>query len=216
MIQRISLAWAFRILGILAFVVNFVCSILVKDRNKQVGSAVLAFDYTLFKRKEFLILEAFGVLSLLGYVVLLFSLPNYATSIGLTAKQGSVIGSVLNLGQMLGRPPIGYFSDNLGRINMAGLMTFLCSLFIFVIWIFAKSYGVLIFFAFIVGTVAGTYWAIIGPVAAEVVGLKHLPACLSINWLVVVAPTLCKYWLSRMEALLKNENANVLRQSRNP
>lgn len=36
---------------------------------------------------------------MLGYIVLLFSLPNYARSIGLSAHQGSVIGAVLNLGQ---------------------------------------------------------------------------------------------------------------------
>jgi len=36
---------------------------------------------------------------MLGYVVLLFSLPNYAASIGLTAQQGSVVGAMMNLGQ---------------------------------------------------------------------------------------------------------------------
>ena len=56
----------------------------------------------------------------------------------------------------LGRPFVGYFSDSFGRINMAGTCTFLAGLFSLVIWIFAKSYGVLIFFSIIVGTVAGT------------------------------------------------------------
>ena len=79
---------------------------------------------------------------MLGYIVLLFSLPNYANSIGLTAHQGSIVGAILNLGQGLGRPPIGYFSDSLGRINMAGMMTFLSGLFALVIWINAKSFGV--------------------------------------------------------------------------
>ena len=40
-----------------------------------------------------------GFFSMLGYIVLLFSLPNYARSIGLSAQQGSVIGALLNLGQ---------------------------------------------------------------------------------------------------------------------
>ena len=79
---------------------------------------------------------------MLGYIVLLFSLPNYANSIGLTAQQGAIVGAVLNLGQGLGRPPIGYFSDSLGRINMAGFMTFLSGLFSLVIWVNAKSFGV--------------------------------------------------------------------------
>ena len=191
MIEHIGLNWAFRILGILAFVVNFLCAILIKDRNKAIGAKQLSFDYRLFKRGEFLLLLGWGFFSMLGYIVLLFSLPNFALSIGLTASQGSIIGALLNLGQGLGRPFVGMFSDSVGRINIAGFFTFLCGLFCFVIWIFAKSFGVLIFFALIVGSVAGTFWGTISPVGAEVVGLKELPSALSITWLALVLPTTC-------------------------
>lgn len=192
MIRNMSLAWAFRILGIIACVVNFSCSIVVKDRNKQIGSSLVSFDYRLFRKMEFWGLLAFGSLSMLGYIVLLFSLPSYARSVGMTASQGSVIGAVLNLGQAMGRPPIGYFSDTVGRLNMAASMTFLAGLFSLVIWMFAKSFGVLIFFALIGGSVAGTFWAIVGPVWTEIMGLVDLPSSLSITWLVLVVPTTCK------------------------
>ena len=192
MIESIGLGWAFRVLGIVSFSVNFVCAILIKDRNKAIGATQLAFDYRLFKRTEYLLVLGWGSFSMLGYVVLLFSLPNYALSIGLTAQQGSIIGALLNLGQGIGRPIVGIFSDSAGRINIAGFLTFLCGLFCFVVWIFAKSFGVLIFFSLLVGTVAGTFWTTIAPVGAEVVGLKELPSALSIVWLVLVIPTTCK------------------------
>ncbi len=99
MIQSIGLGWAFRVLAILAFAVNALCAITIRDRNKAIGAVQLAFDVRLFKRKEFLLLQLWGFFSMLGYIVLLFSLPNYARSIGLSAKQGSVIGALLNLGQ---------------------------------------------------------------------------------------------------------------------
>jgi hypothetical protein len=51
---------------------------------------------------------------------------------------------------------------------------------------------VLIFYALIGGTVAGTYWATVAPVTAEIVGLQELPAALSITWVIIGAPTLCK------------------------
>ncbi|KAI9722272.1 MAG: hypothetical protein M1812_001744 [Candelaria pacifica] len=189
MIKSIGLAWAFRVLGMLAFVVNFISAILIRDRNKQIGAAQLAFDYRLFKRAEFLLLLGWGFFSMLGYIVLLFSLPNYALSIGLTAQQGSVIGALLNLGQGIGRPVVGYFSDSAGRINIAGSLTFFCGLICLVVWIFAKTYGVLIFFSLLAGTVAGTFWCTIAPVGAEVVGLKELPSALSITWIVLALPT---------------------------
>ncbi|KAG4032362.1 hypothetical protein MFRU_007g02680 [Monilinia fructicola] len=188
MIQSIGLGWAFRVLAILAFAVNTTCTILLKDRNKAVGSVQLAFDARLFKKPEFLLLLGWGFFSMLGYIVLLFSLPSYARSVGLTASQGSVIGALMNLGQGLGRPTVGAFSDVTGRINMCGTCTFFAGLFCLVIWTFAKSYGVLIFFAVIVGTVSGTFWATVAPVSAEVVGIKVLPSALSITWLVLVIP----------------------------
>ncbi|KAK8246977.1 major facilitator superfamily domain-containing protein [Phyllosticta capitalensis] len=188
-IQNIGVGWAYRILGICAFSVNLMSALLVRDRNKQIGSSQLAFDYTLLKRKEYLLLLGFGILSILGYVVLLFSLPNYATSIGLTAHQGSIVSAILNLGQALGRPPIGYFSDSFGRLNMAALMTFLAGLFSLVIWTNASSYGVLILFALVGGMVGGVYWSIVAPVTTEVIGLSNLPSALCITWLSLVIPT---------------------------
>lgn len=188
MIQNLGLAWTFRILGIIAFVVNAVCTLLIKDRNKAIGSSQLAFDTTLLKRPEYLLLIAFGWFSVLGYVVLIFSLANYANEIGLRASQAALVSAFFNLGQAVGRPLVGYFSDQTGRINMSALMTFMSGVFSLVIWINAKEYGVLIFFAIIGGTVAGTFWTTIGPVTAEVVGLKHVPSALSILWLSILLP----------------------------
>jgi MFS family permease len=142
LIPKVGLAWTFRIMCFLAFGVNLVCSLLLKDRNSKVGASLAAFDVKLFRRKEFWALLGFGVFSMFGYVVLLFSIPNYANYIGLDSHQASVVGAVLNLGQALGRPPTGYFSDRVGRINMAGSLTVLSALFSLVIWTNAKSYGV--------------------------------------------------------------------------
>ena len=64
MIQSIGLGWAFRILGILAFVVNFICAILIKDRNKAIGAKQLSFDYRLLKRFEYILLLGWGIFSM--------------------------------------------------------------------------------------------------------------------------------------------------------
>lgn len=100
MIQSIGLPWTFRVLAILAFSVNGIATLLLRDRNKQVGAIHMPFDARLFKRPEYLLVVGWGIFSMFGYVVLLFSLGNYASSIGLTAKQGSNIVALLNLGQV--------------------------------------------------------------------------------------------------------------------
>ena len=190
MIKSLGLGWAFRILGILAFAVNFTCAIIIRDRNKSIGTKHAAFDVSLFKKPHFVLLQGWGFFSMLGYIVVLFSLPNYAKQfVGLTAAQGSTINAILNLGQGLGRPPIGLLSDRVGRINMAMTATFMCGLFVFVIWVFADSYGLLIFFALAGGAVAGTFWATVAPVTAECLPMSQLPSALNITWLTLVLPT---------------------------
>lgn len=188
MLNSIGLAWCFRVLGIMAFSVNTICIILFRDRNKIIGTRHSAFDMKLFKRPEYLLLNGYGFFSMLGYIALVFSLADYGKRIGLDPSQAAVIAALMNLGQGLGRPPTGYFSDTIGRINMAGLTTFFCGLSVFVVWISAKSYGVLIFYALLGGTVMGTFWATISPVAVEVVGLQDLPSALNLEWLVIVLP----------------------------
>jgi MFS family permease len=118
-IDTLGLAWTFRILGIVSCFVNLVCANLLRDRNKAVGARHKAFDFRLLKQPEFVLLQGWSIFSMLGYTAMLFSLPNYATSIGLSAKQGSIIGALMNLGQMLGRPIMGLVSDRYGRINVA-------------------------------------------------------------------------------------------------
>jgi MFS family permease len=71
---------------------------------------------------------------------------------------------------------------------MAMGTTCACGVFALVIWIFAKSYGVLIFYALLGGTMAGTFWTTIAPVTAEVVGLRHVPSGLNLMWLTIVLP----------------------------
>ncbi|CAI4213211.1 unnamed protein product [Parascedosporium putredinis] len=171
MIERLGIQWTYRILGIIACVVNTICAILLRDRNKIIGSRHVPFDTGLLKRTEYLVLLSYGWFSMLGYVVLIFSLANYANSIGLNASQASLASAIFNLGQGLGRPFVGLFSDRTGRINMAGLITSASSSFHR-----RRRYGG--------GHVLGRR----RPVTAEVVGLADVPAALNLMWLVIALP----------------------------
>lgn len=188
MIRNLGLKLTYRILGSIAFVVNTSCTLLIKDRTRATGSKQVAFDARLFKRWEYVLLLGFSVFSMLGYFILIFSLANFANSIGLNSSQASVASALFNIGQAIGRPLIGYFSDTTGRINMAGSMTFIAGVLPLVIWTNTKNYGVLIFFAIVEGLVAGNFWATIAPLVAEVVGLENVPCGLNLMWLVIAIP----------------------------
>ncbi|KAK4154025.1 major facilitator superfamily domain-containing protein [Chaetomidium leptoderma] len=188
MISNLGLAWAFRILAILAFVVNGACSLILRDRNKAVGAVHIAFHKDLFKHFEFWLFIGWGFFGLLSYVIVVFSITDYAQSVGFTASQGSLAAAIFNLSQGIGRPLIGLASDRLGRINVAGIGTLIAGLAAFFLWIFAGAHypGLIVYALF--GGFAGIIWPCVAPVGAEVVGLQLLPSALSIYWLVLVLP----------------------------
>lgn len=189
LVQTVGVKWTYRILGLCASAINLICSLLIRDRNATVKPFQRSFDDREYCQTEVLLLIIWGFATELGYIVLLYSLPTYASFIGLSAQQGSVVGALLNLGLGIGRPLVGYYSDGLGRINMATLMTALCGLLCLVLWVPAKTYAVLLAFAVLVGTVCGTFWGTVTPVTAEVVGLQRLPSSFGMICLMLVLPT---------------------------
>ncbi|KAK1148076.1 hypothetical protein N8T08_010711 [Aspergillus melleus] len=190
MIRNLGLDTAFRILAILAFVVNTSCTLLIRDRSAVNPSTPdpPVFNIALLRKPEYLLLLGFSAFTMLGYFVLIFSLANYATEIGLTSTQASLASAIFNLGQAVGRPLAGYFSDTTGRVNMAAILTLVAGILPLVVWTNAHSYGVLMFFAISEGLVAGSFWATIAPLVAEVVGLKGVSSGLNLLWLAIVVP----------------------------
>ncbi|ROV91830.1 hypothetical protein VSDG_06500 [Cytospora chrysosperma] len=178
MLDNLGLAWAFRILAIMAFVVNGTASFMARDRNREVAAVHQAFHKELFKRGELYLVLAWGLFSILGYIIVVFSLASYASAVGLTSSQGSIVAAMFNR----------YFSDKIGRINVAALSSLIAGLASFFLWIFAGKYlaGLIIYALF--GAFAGCIWPCIAPVAVEVVGLQLLPSAMSVTWLVMVLP----------------------------
>ena len=189
MIRDIGLRNTLRVLGALALAVNGICVFLIKDRKQSATPHSKIFNFGLLKNKGFLLLIGWGFFTMLGYFVLIFSLANYANEIGLTSSDAAMISALFNLAQSVGRPIIGYYSDTLGRINMAGITTFLAGILPFAMWITAKNHTVLLCFSILEGLVAGNFWATVGPLVAEVLGIKDVASGMNLMWLGIVLPS---------------------------
>lgn len=189
LIEKVGLEWCYRVLAFSSLFCNFISSLLLKDRNKNVKPVETAFNLREYSRVEVDLVLLWGFLTELGFITLLYSLPNYANSIGLTHSQGSVVSAVLNLGLGVGRPVIGYLSDVFGRINMAFVITTLCAVLCLAVWVPANTYAQLIVFALLAGICCGVFWSTVTPVTAEVTGLQRLPSSLSMIFMLLVLPT---------------------------
>ncbi|KMP05131.1 hypothetical protein CIRG_04812 [Coccidioides immitis RMSCC 2394] len=198
-IRKLSLSWAFRITAIVVTVMLSISIALIKHRNEAIQPPQRGFDTKLLRRTDVLLVVSWAFVSMFGYMTLLYSLPDYARSIGLSKPQAASVNAMLNLGTAIGRPLIGISSDRFGRVQVAGSLTFFCGIICFAIWLPGTLYGVLILFALLCGGMLGVFWVsrikliryqAIGPLCVEIAGLRELQSLLSLSWLSVVLPTM--------------------------
>jgi hypothetical protein len=151
---------------------------------------------------------------MLGYIALLFSLPDYAISIELSRRQATQIAAFLNLGTVFGRLFIRVANDRLGRIEITSVLTLVCGWCYFVIWLPSASFGVTVLFVFVSGavlrgllggkctstdvsvcyiTLTFCCFQKMGPLCAEVAVLKQVASLLSLSWLAPALLTACTY-----------------------
>lgn len=156
-ITDLSLAWSFRLTAIISIVILLPCALLLRSRNEVVRPFQRGFDAGLLRRYDVQMLLAWSFVVMFGFITLLFSLPDFARSIGLSNSQAATISALLNLGIATGRPLIGIISDRYGRIETAGVITFICGILCFVLWLPGTSYATIILFSSLNGAVFGVF-----------------------------------------------------------
>jgi nitrate/nitrite transporter NarK len=159
-ISNVSLAWALRMCGVVSAFMNILATIMIRSRNHIIQPKQHPFSRELLRRYDVALILAWAFVSMLGYIVLLFSMSDFARSIGLAESQAAAATAFLNLGTALGRPFIGLISDKFGRIETAGFITFLCAFSVFAIWVPATNYAVTILFSIVIGGILGVFWVV--------------------------------------------------------
>lgn len=96
MITHLGLEWAFRILAIICFVVNGCVCLIMKDRNKAVGAKHIAFHKDLFFQPEYWLFVGWGFFGIIGYIIVVFSIADYALQAGFTSDQASLASAMFN------------------------------------------------------------------------------------------------------------------------
>lgn len=106
-IQNVSLAWAFRTTAFICAAMNTLAVAVLRNRNDKIKPPQLGFDTKLLVRYDVWLFLAWGFITMFGYMTLLYSLSDFASSIGLSKSQAGNISPSLILelpseGQQLG------------------------------------------------------------------------------------------------------------------
>lgn len=175
--------WTYRILGFVCLVCDIIACFFVKERNPPATRTRKKFsqiiNFSVCKDVNFLLFSVASDIGLFGYFIPYFFLPSYATYLGLSASQGSALVAVSSACNFVGRVVTGFLADKIGRININLLFTLITALSCLLIWTFAFSYGSLMAFSTVFGLTSGSYFAVISPITASLLGMEQFPSGLS-------------------------------------
>ncbi|RDW71001.1 hypothetical protein BP6252_07564 [Coleophoma cylindrospora] len=134
-------------------------------------SVVARTDWKFLRVRLFWIYSASNLVQGLGYFFPSLYLPSYATSIGLSSKEGAVLLAIMSISQVLGQMSFGYLSDRKLPLNLLiTLSTVMSTIAVFACWGFAHTFKLLLVFSMVYGYFGAGYvamWARMGTAVSE-------------------------------------------------
>jgi MFS family permease len=104
MIQKLGIAWALRITGLVIFAVNVPACAVLRTRDHYIFPNRKVFDLVLFRRYDVFLFLSWGFVMMFGYTTLTYSLSDYGRSIGLSSSRAAYQTAFLNLGMLRPKP----------------------------------------------------------------------------------------------------------------
>lgn len=174
--------WALRMICFVTFFAGLVVFIVVEpykplsrklhnSNKKEEFRKCLAsiFDKDVFKSIHMGVFSLFYSICQLGYILMLFTVSPYAKLVGLSSQQGAVFTALLNTGQLIGRPFLGYLADKFGHCNIAAIFNLFITILLLAFWINADNYGSMIAFVLVLGSIIGIGIVMGQPLAADII-----------------------------------------------
>ncbi|GEQ67264.1 hypothetical protein JCM33374_g928 [Metschnikowia sp. JCM 33374] len=179
-IEERSVSWALRAQSIICFGLSWVSIALLRTR---MDVKVTLFDGSVLRTAGFYIAIFYVVFCMFGYVVVLYNMANFTTSLGYSAYQGSIASAMIQVGSVAGRPIVGRLSDEFGAITVTCGAYMLSAVFVFALWVPAKNYAMVIVFCLLQGSIMGSIFATVSPICAKLFGLRRVSVSLCMLWI---------------------------------
>ncbi|CAL9733301.1 hypothetical protein MOSE0_A02718 [Monosporozyma servazzii] len=181
-------AMCYRMLAIACTCSCLISICLIKERipTKPIGfkskTAILQefnkfFNMNIIKNPTVLLIAMWYNLATFAYCLMTITLSSYAVARGMSQHQGSILTSVLNAGQVIGRPSMGILGDRFGRVNVTNVLTSLLCIYVFSFWIPAHTFIQMVIFSIMMGLSVGVASMMYGVLVADLVEPQQfLPA----------------------------------------
>lgn len=107
-----------------------------------------------------------------GYVIVLYTLANFTTSLGYSGEEGSYVSAMVQVGSAVGRPAVGYIADKYGGVTVSVVVYYVVGIFCLAMWIPTRNLASIIIFALISGSLMGSVYGMIAPAIARSFGIQ--------------------------------------------
>lgn len=182
--------WSLRMMAIISFAINILVIVLTRARIPQPRLRTIQDIKTRasvmfnFKVAKLWYVQATTIWFMLVqgcYIITLFSLSTYCTSMGYTQTVGSDMTAIFNGCQAIGRFSIGLMSDYTGRTNLAVVLNIVMVILTFAMWINAFSYVCILFFTILAGLTFGVASTLNQPILADETATELFPSAWSLE-----------------------------------
>lgn len=180
--EKKSVFWALRCQSIIAFGLVWIAILLIRDRQGRVKREFKVFDRDSLNCGAVYFVALYLITCMFGYVVVLYTLTNYTTSLGYSSNQGSIVAAMVLLGACLGRPTVGRLADKYGTATLNCIVYAICGILCLAMWIPCKNYATVIIFALWMGSLMGSIYGGISPLVARIVGLGKMNVAFGMLW----------------------------------
>ncbi|CAH01826.1 MCT family MFS transporter [Kluyveromyces lactis] len=181
-----SLKWALISQCIINSVLSTVALLLIRTRDNVVRETAKEmpkfFELSLLKNAAVWFLIFYVSCTMLGYVVLLYSLSAFAVSLGYSQKQGSIVSCMISVGGFVFRPAVGHVADKYGPVTVGIIVHAIVGIICLAMWIPCRNLATAIAFGLLSGALMGSIWPLQTSIISRIGGLNKLPAIYSFTW----------------------------------
>ncbi|CUS24134.1 LAQU0S14e00892g1_1 [Lachancea quebecensis] len=202
-----SVKWALIVQCILCTTFSCIALSLTRTRLEHIWRGkkpkFTIFDLEILRSWGYWFVVMYISMTILGYVVLLYSMSAFTVSLGYTQEQGSIVSCMISVGALVGRPFVGFAADRLGPVTVCIASHMIVVVFCLAMWIPCQNFATALIFSLIVGLFMGSIWSLIAPIVGRVVGLPKLNVCMGMLWTILSA---CGITAPIIGLVLRDEN----------
>ncbi|KAH0489774.1 hypothetical protein TgHK011_001272 [Trichoderma gracile] len=177
LIQKLGVAWAYRILGLMTLSTGLPAAWLMKERI-PVGRREF-IEWELFKSPTFVLVFIGSAIGTFPLFVPPFFIPLYTRSLGFSTNVGAGLVAGFSLSSAAGRILSGFASDKVGSINTVIVSLVLTAVTMLAIWPTSTALAPLIVFVVVNGAANGAFFSTMPTAISKVFGSARVAVAMS-------------------------------------